>query len=79
MTDIIERVAMAIKDCGAYSPDWQGGDEDLTIMARAAIAAMRDPTIKMIVARLESQLHPTGFAPRVQWQAMIDAALEEPK
>ncbi len=40
--EMIGRIAKAIKDCGAYTPDWQGADEDLIIMARAAIAAMRE-------------------------------------
>jgi len=83
MTDMIERVAMAIKYCGAYSPDWQGGDEDLTIMARAAIAAMRDCTPEMLDAG--SGAHPAGGYTRgtllndiieCEWVAMCDAALE---
>jgi hypothetical protein len=71
MTDMIERVAKAINDAmlqhGDYKPDE---------LARAAIAAMRDPTIKMMSARLEAQVQHTGFLPRVGWEAMIDAALE---
>ena len=71
MTDMIERVAKAINDAmlqhGDYKPDE---------LARAASAAMRDPTIKMMSARLEAQVQHTGFLPRVGWEAMIDAALE---
>jgi hypothetical protein len=71
MTDMIERVAKAINDAmlqhGDYKPDE---------LARAAIAAMRDPTIKMMIARLEAQVQHTGFLPRVGWEVMIDAALE---
>lgn len=74
MTDMIEQVAQAIF---AKDPESLFTIHQARVYARAAIAAMRDPTKKMIMARLEAQLHPFGFAPRVEWQAMIDAALEE--
>ena len=74
MTDMIEQVAQAIF---AKDPESLFTIHQARVYARAAIAAMRDPTKKMIMARLEAQLHPIGFAPRVEWQAMIDAALED--
>ena len=78
MTDMIERVAKAINDTML-----QHGDEDLTIMARAAIAAMRDCTPEMLDAG--SAAHPAGGYRRetllndiieCEWVAMVDAALE---
>ncbi len=84
--EMTDRVARAIKDCGAYTPDWQGADEDLIIMARAAIAAMREPTeaMKEAAADLHSQESACatdyGFnadpdAMGNIFRAMIDAAL----
>lgn len=81
MTDMIERVAKAINDTmlqhGDYKPDE---------LARAAIAAMRDCTPKMLDAG--SAAHPAGGYRRetllndiieCEWVAMCDAALEETK
>jgi hypothetical protein len=76
MTDMVERVARTMQ--ADYRKVMGGAPNIQTFRkwAKAAIAAMRDPTKKMIMARLEAQLHPTGFAPRIEWQAMIGAALE---
>ncbi len=75
--EMIGRVARAIKDCGAYTPDWQGADEDLIIMARAAIAAMREPTEAMVyhvvTANVGGNVNPQ-VAEEI-YRAMIDAAL----
>jgi len=72
MTDMIERVAKAINDAmikhGDYKPDE---------LARAAIAAMREPTEEMYqgVCALNKRWQDSNSAEI--WQAMIDAALGE--
>ncbi len=87
--EMIDRVAKAIKDCGAYTPDWQGADEDLIIMARAAIAAMREPTEAMMEAAADLHTQEGWCATDLGheadpndmgniWRAMIDAALKLP-
>jgi hypothetical protein len=69
MTDMIERVAKAINDAmikhGDYKPDE---------LARAAIAAMREPTKAMKEAGFWE-----GSASLNNYRAMIDAALQETK
>jgi hypothetical protein len=81
MTDMIERVAVAINQAMLLHDDY---DPDL--LARAAIAAMRDCTPAMLDAG--SAAHPVGGYVRgttlndiieCEWWAMIDAALEETK
>lgn len=81
MTDMIERVAKAINDAmlqhGDYKPDE---------LARAAIAAMREPTEAMYKSDYNIEMahsHNHGFpwewsndVPTKIWQLMIDAALE---
>ena len=67
-------------------------DEELTKAAQAAIEAMREPTEKMINAKIDTagltRNHDgstvTGYHPPIRqpdhidwWQAMIDAALKE--
>lgn len=80
----IERAAMAIKNSGAYSPDWQGSDEDLFIMARAAIEAIREPSEAVVAIEDNFSWGPCGGATDPPdatayaiWQAMIDALLNE--
>jgi hypothetical protein len=69
MTDMIERVAKAINDtmlnCGDYKPIG---------LARAAIAAMRDPDHDMTGAVLAPCVDRTSTVR--SWNKMIDAALE---
>jgi hypothetical protein len=68
MTVMIERVAQAIaKEMGYRDPD------TVEFAARAAIAAMREPTREMLNAQAVLS---TSFA-RSVWLAMIDGALEE--
>ncbi len=77
--NMLEKVAAAIKNSGSYSPDWQGGDEDLLIMARAAIVAMFDPTeevFKAIEAEIASPRQSSWTGVMI-WQAGITAALDE--
>jgi len=77
MTDMIERVAKAINDAmlqhGDYKPDE---------LARAAIAAMREPTEDMggaAVTDHDNHAHHMSSYHCVTeaWRNMIDAALEE--
>jgi hypothetical protein len=72
MTDMIEKVAKAINDAmlqhGDYKPDE---------LARAAIAAMREPTEDMIMASPYYQMPLMIYG--LEYRAMIDAALEETK
>lgn len=76
---MIERVAVAINEAMLLHDDY---DPDL--LARAAIAAMRDCTPAMLDAG--SAAHPAGGYRRetlltdiieCEWRAMVDAALEE--
>ena len=78
MTDMIERVAVAINQAMLLHDDY---DPDL--LARAAIAAMRNCTPAMLDAG--SAAHPAGGYTRgtlltdiieAEWRAMVDAALE---
>lgn len=68
MTNMIERVAKAINDTmlqhGDYKPDE---------LARAAIAAMREPTEEMVEAGYYDAMAEDAKA---TFTAMIDAALE---
>ena len=80
MTDMIERVAqrlfqnMAASDNGA----WETADPMITracmSYARAAIAAMREPTEEMVGQCMDTG-HTRDDAEAV-WNKMIDAALE---
>ena len=71
MTDMIERVAKAINDTmlqhGDYKPDE---------LARAAIAAMREPSEKMIDVGFKEQQTILSKPIEGIWTAMIDAALK---
>lgn len=78
MTDMIERVAVAINQAMLLHDDY---DPDL--LARAAIAAMRDCTSAMLDAGAAA--HPRGYTRETmltdiieaEWRVMVDAALEE--
>jgi hypothetical protein len=72
MTDItmIERVARAIA-ASRDSDDWGA----CLPAARAALAALRDPSLDMLEAALPG--HPDwGYLPE-EWQAMIDHVIAE--
>ena len=62
MTEMIERVARALDP-------WTMAHQDANKMARAVIAAMREPTMEMCQAGGKC------ISPGFVWQAMIDAAL----
>ena len=74
MTDMIERVARAVKDCEVFPL----GDmleylspKDAITIARAAVKAMRDIT-------LPDDVRYKGYkSGRVMYEAIIDAVLEE--
>ena len=71
MTSMVERVARAIAnvDCG----DYELRPNTYNATARAAIEAMRVPTDAMKEARFQR----LGEGGRIEWEAMIDAALAE--
>jgi hypothetical protein len=78
-SEMVERVAKAIRNNGSvrYDPDWEGVSEEAKEMfrqdARAAIAAMREPTEEVLMLVFE-----TGSGGRLcAWQMMIDKILEE--
>jgi len=68
--NMVERVARALH--GDVDPWPRYGCEVCINRARAAIAAMREPTEEMMDACTKH-----GVIPIFMWQAMIDAALEE--
>ena len=92
MSGMVERVRAAIENAAEYSDDWIPGtdvrDHNITNwddMARAAIAAMREPTEEMwqigdAHIRESGSMGDEGWEPTLDstgaWQAMIDAALE---
>ena len=80
MSDMIERVALAIKEKdreSLFTIDHAG------VYAKAAIAAMRDCTSAMLDAGAAA--HPRGYTRETlltdiieaEWRVMVDAALEE--
>ena len=74
MTDMVERVAKAIDDTMI-----QHGYYDTKGLARAAIAAMREPSEKMIDVGFKEQQTILSKPIEGIWTAMIDAALDETK
>ena len=75
---MIERVARAIYrhqcELNHYADKWDEVNKPYFIgFARAAIAAMREPSEEMVQAAVRT----TGGFPKPAWHAMIDAALEE--
>jgi hypothetical protein len=69
MTDMVERVARAIYAAECWDTATPGFYQHA---ARAAIAAMREPTDEMVDAAWEPSVPPGNVA---IWQAMIDAAM----
>jgi hypothetical protein len=75
---MIERVAKALYGASAEFPDhtWEAADEDTRVYwsarARAAIEAMREPTLEMFEAGRPYMVD----GPHEVWREMIDAALE---
>lgn len=76
-----ERQAIAIwrkspRDASTYPPPNMDYKYDYLDMARAALAAMKEPTPKMCEAGDDGHY---GMSPQDVWQAMITAALQEEK
>jgi len=76
MTDMVERVAKAIVNCGPKR--WEDlADYErraaMAVVARVAIEAMREPTEAMLACELRFQGEQLGYAEI--WRRMIDAAL----
>lgn len=97
MSEMVERVARALEVADGCGPDdpayirfpgavsfglcWRDKYAD---KARAAIAAMREPTDAMTAAADDLDVYPLGSSTPSQsamidekWQAMIDAALDD--
>lgn len=72
MTTMLDRVARAIAD--ADMEDYEGAEQLYNAKARAALAAMRDPTDAMMDAINE---HAGSIAPEYAYRDAIDAALLE--
>ena len=81
MTEMVERVAQAIRESEEWSSFWS--EEESLVLARAAIEAMRELTERMMdVTGKSITIHGTEFTFCVEdlvkngmWQAVIDAAL----
>lgn len=72
MTEMIERVAQALKDSGLRE------DYDVRLaLARAAIEAMREPTKEMIDEGNRRISVSATENTRVTWHNMIDEALKD--
>jgi hypothetical protein len=71
MSEMVERVAQALADAEYRSYD---GDANHYEMARAAIAAMREPTDDMICAAKDEDM---AWNVGDVWRAMIDEALAD--
>ena len=77
MSEMVERAIKAVEQTRI---DGYGTDEEI---ARAVIAAMREPTDQMIMAVLEPEgtvyCCPENYeAVKLDWQRMIDRALVKP-
>lgn len=89
----VERVARAMQAVCGDEGNWSLSDESWRIAARAAIEALREPTMEMVEVgyteinnNIESWNYDSDsgyavedIAPTATWRAMIDAALGEPK
>lgn len=75
MSEMVERVARAMYDFAEGAGQWESASASdvamATDLARAAIAAMREPTKGMYLAGLNS----SGTIHAV-WEALIDEALK---
>jgi len=82
-SEMVERVVAAMRETGLDCSAWP--DDVMTELARAAIAAMREPTAGMVKAgeqeffEYRAQAEDWTLAEtKNAWSAMIDAALAEP-
>jgi len=78
MTDMIERVAKAVKRCNVFPlgdlREYLSNEDAITI-ARAAIEAMREPSEEMVDQCMDMGIH--AMTQKAVWEKMLDAALEE--
>ena len=78
MSEMVEQVARAIEqECAGCDPrDFNA----FLAAARAAMAAMREPTVEMECAGTEHWALRVAMDDRAAgvWRAMVDAALQEP-
>ncbi len=91
MNEMVERVAEAMWLEDTQDVKWEFAQRNYApgyrVRARAAIAAMREPTEAMVRAGDLAQTEARGpklgaqvaMASSVPWRAMIDAALVEPQ
>lgn len=87
MSEMFERVFRAIAKAGGNNPDRLPKEpgpgypmrQMYEAMTRAAIEAMREPTDEMANAGYHGTSYWEDSHPTAVWQAMIDAALAEPK
>lgn len=86
MTDMIERVAGAMcnaaheGDDGSAARDWNSNQSIYRDMARAALTAMREPSIQMVMSgeTVKGKTANIGSVAAYEaFRAMIDAALTE--
>jgi hypothetical protein len=76
MSEMRLQVAKAILNAQATAAAQGRGDQWVEFCARAAIAAMREPSEAMLLMGYEAQPEATRDALLVAWQAMIDEALK---
>lgn len=72
MSEMVEKVASAIAGA-ADEGEFQIFAKDARAMARAAIAAMREPSKEMVQAATTDQ----GLLAQAFWDAMVRSALDE--
>lgn len=76
--EMVERVARALINASVLGEDgiadWRRPSDYDLMLARAAIAAMREPTQVMVDAPVI--VADEDWSQRENWQAMIDAALQ---
>lgn len=77
MSEMVERVAAALRIQSADESGDPDGEQYWQRQAHAAIAAMREPTEAMYFAALRAmpEIKPGAQHPVVAWRAMIDTAL----
>jgi len=75
MSNMIERVARAIADEGAYILPGESHQDVDRRVARAAVQALREPTDEMVKAGAHGSGEDSETTALGAWQAMIDSIL----
>ena len=76
--EMVNRVAEAIRSLPRIGCcETLNVEDDAEVIARAAIAAMREPTFEMLVTGIKdrSEIQPS-IEVRATWASMVDAALD---